>query len=509
MADRPGNDAPDGFGPPLRGGPGSAPAGPPPRGPKDAKGARSAPPPPDDFGPVLRGRAEPRRPSLPGMPTAPGKTGKTGRVRTLRRVALIAVLLVVVGALAMAGVGTALLLSTSARITRLPVDGLAADAPAMNVLLVGTDSRQGLTDEELLALGTEAVGGQRTDTLLLLSVSGGRSAMLSFPRDLWVERCDGTNARINTAHATGGPSCLVSTVKKTTGIPITHYAEVNFVGFLRMVDAVGGVSLYLSEPMVDRYAGVDLPAGCVTLDGRKALGFVRARHVDSDLGRIARQQRFLKELAAEIAQPSTLLNVPKLFRTARAGASALSADEDLGPIELLKLARGARGMAGGGIASYTVPAVGARKGGAAVLVPDAEASADLFAAFATGKVLGASGALPEPADVTVNVRNGAGIAGLAGTVAEELRAQGFQIADVGNADTVDRTVIRHAPEDELAARRLAEAVPGAVLEPRSPGSPLVLVLGPAAPSAEPPASAAPGEQPPAPAVGAGQPPPDC
>ncbi|HWH31755.1 MAG TPA: LCP family protein, partial [Egibacteraceae bacterium] len=316
-------------------------------------------------------------------------------------------------------------------------------------------------------------------------------------------------ARINTAHATGGASCLVSTVKKTTGIPVTHYAEVNFVGFLRMVDAVGGVSLYLSEPMVDRYAGVDLPAGCVTLDGRKALGFVRARHVDSDLGRIARQQRFLKELASEIAQPATLLNLPRLFRTAHAGAAALTADEDLGPVELLKLARGARGMAGGGIASYTVPAAGARRGGAAVLLPDEDAAADLFAAFATGRVLEASGALPDPSDVTVAVRNGAGIAGLAGQVAEELRAQGFRVADVGNADTVDRTVIRHAPEDELAARRVAEAVPGAVLEVRAPGTPLVLVLGPMSPSSEPPASAEPGEQPPAPAVGAGEPPPDC
>jgi len=486
----------DGFGPPLRGGPGGTAetASPPP----PAAGAPG--PAGEGFGPVLRGHAPPIRP--PGLPALP-KPKRPGRL--LARLAILTILLLALPIV----LGGALLLTTSGRITRIPVDGLAASAPAMNVLLVGTDSREGLTAEELLALGTEAVDGQRTDTILLLAISGGRAAMLSFPRDLWVERCDGTRGRINTAHALGGAACLVRTVTRTTGVPLTHYAEVNFVGFLRMVDAVGGVSLYLSEPMVDRFAGVDLPEGCVTLDGRKALGFVRARHVDSDLGRIARQQRFLKELVAEIAQPATVLNVPRLFATAHAGASALTADEDLGPVELLKLARGARGMAGGGIASYTVPAVAARKGGAAVLVPAEREAADIFAAFATGDVLGASGALPEPADVTVSVRNGAGIPGLAGIVADELRAQGFAISDVGNANTVGRTVIRHAPDQELAARRLAEAVPGAVLEVHGAGTPLTLVLGPREPSAAPPASPAPGEQPPAPAIGAGEPPADC
>ena len=114
---------------------------------------------------------------------------------------LAALLLPLLLALLAAGTGTALLLSTSARIARIPVDGLAAQAPAMNVLLVGTDSREGLTPEELQALGTEAVGGQRTDTLLLLSISGGRAAMLSFPRDLWVERCDGRSARSSPTRA--------------------------------------------------------------------------------------------------------------------------------------------------------------------------------------------------------------------------------------------------------------------------------------------------------------------
>lgn len=372
------NSRDDGFGPAQRGGLGGRLGGnPTPETPADS--ARPA----DGFGPVHRG-------GLGGSPGghAPLRQPVPVPPRRLRRrliVTLIAaplVLIVLAGA-----VGALLLLTTSGRINRIEVAGLAPAAPAMNVLLVGTDSRDGLTAEELQALGTEAVGGNRTDTILLLSISGGRAAMLSFPRDLWLEQCNGQRGRINTAHATGGPSCLVDTVTRATGIPLTHYAEINFIGFLRMVDAVGGVSLYLPEPMVDRFAGVDLPAGCVTLDGRKALGFVRARHIDSDLGRVQRQQRFLAELAAEIAQPSTLLNVPRLFRTAHAGARSLTANNELGTMDLLRLARGGRGMAGGGIASYTVPVQSARKGGAAVLVIDTAPAADIFAAFASGRVL--------------------------------------------------------------------------------------------------------------------------
>jgi LCP family protein required for cell wall assembly len=469
----------DGYGPVLRGG-----GQPPPQSPHQPPHHSWEQPPGDDgFGPTLRGQAPVRRSKRLG-----------------RRLALIGLVLALLVPLTGAALAGTLLLTTSQRIERIPVDGLAASAPAMNVLLVGTDSRDGLTQEELLALGTEAVGGQRTDTILLLSISGGRAAMLSFPRDLWVERCNGTEGRINTAHALGGPSCLVRTVSSATGIPVTHYLELGFVGFLRMVDAVGGVSLYLSEPMVDRHAGVDLPAGCITLDGRQALGYVRARHVDNDFGRVARQQRFLKELAEEIVSPSTLVAPGRLFSTAHAGASALRADQSLGAVELLRLARGARGMAGGGIASYTVPARSASKGGAAVVVPIESEAAPLFDRFRTGAVLEGE-RLPEPSEIRVRVRNASGVEGRASQLAEQLTAQGFQVLDVGNTGSLDRTVIQHSPADEPAARRLAEAVPGAVLDVRAPGSPLTVVIG-----APPPAPA-----PPDPSAGAppAAPPPTC
>lgn len=380
----------EGFGPVLRGGLRTGEPGPGEPRPDQSRPGQSRP------GEPVRGRRPGATPGSRLDGYGPAQRGRVRPRRWGRRLALLLVLGPLVLLLAVAGTATALLLSTSTQIERIPVQGLSPVQGRMNVLLVGTDSREGLTPEELQALGTEAVDGQRTDTVLLLSISGGRAAMLSFPRDLLVTRCNGTEGRINSAYGLGGPDCLVNSISTSTGIPISHYVEVNFLGFIRVVDAVGGVSLWLDKPMVDRHAGVDLPAGCIHLDGRQALGFVRARHIDSDLGRVERQQRFIRELAAEVTEPSTLVNVPRLFSVTGAAAQALRANDGLGTTDLLRLARGGRGLAGGGVASYTVPASGQRVGGAAVLVAGPEAR-ELYARFADGRVLAEPAAGEQPA----------------------------------------------------------------------------------------------------------------
>jgi LCP family protein required for cell wall assembly len=422
----------------------------------------------DGFGPPLRGRHRRRF------------------GRRLAKVALVGVLVVALVALL---TGVALAFYTTAQFEREQVRGLQRAAGGqMNVLVVGSDSREGLTDEELLELGTEQVEGKRTDTIFLLSLRGGRAAMLSFPRDLLVTHCDGRQGRINAAYASGGPSCLVETVTMLSGVPVTHYLELNFLGFMRVVDAVGGVSVWLDQPMVDRPAGVDLPAGCNRLDGTRAIGFVRARTVDGDLGRIARQQRFVAQMARAIAAPTTLLNVPRLFSVAGNAGRSVTADPGLGPVDLLRIARVARGLAGGGLASYTVPATPANVGGAAVLVPSEAEAAALFTSFRDGSVLetAAAEAGLTPADVRVAVLNGAGIQGLAGQGRDYLTQRGFQVTEVGNAEPVDRTVVRHRPELEPAARLVAQHVPGAATEPSTEGPPLALVLGPDVDLAAPP-----------------------
>lgn len=522
----------DEFGPALTGGPGRDPArggsgqegGDRPSGSDRGHGDELTA---QGFGPAAaghRGRWSRLRPAWPRgrrQPggTDPGDAPEHDRPRPrpgARRLVRGAVAAVLVLALLAVLSASALLVYASTTMPREPVDGLQrAGGGRMNVLVVGTDSRDGLSDDELQALGTEAVQGRRTDSIFLLSVRGGAAALLSFPRDLFVQRCDGTEGRINAAYAQGGPSCLAQTVAATSGIPVSHYVEVDFAGFMQIVDAVGGVRIRLDEPMVDVAAGVDLPAGCPVLTGEQALGFVRARQVGGgDLGRIARQQRFLGELAGTLAAPSTLLDPAKVLRVTGTAAEAVTADRGTGMVDLVRLARAARGLAGGGLATYTVPTASQTVGGAAVEVPGSGADA-LYSRFADGSILDVppapAGAPPaQPADVAVDVLNGAGVEGLAGQGREVLAGRGFGIGEVGNTDLTDRTVVVHAPGREQEALLVASQFAGVPTALSPAGGPdLALVLGPDADlSAPPPASApAPPAPPPAPAdvVGAGAP----
>ena len=259
------------------------------------------------------------------------------------------------------------------------------------------------------------------------------------------------------------------------------------------------------------------------LDGTQALGFVRARHVDDDLGRIARQQRFIGELAAELASPATLLNVPRLFSVVGAGASSVIADQGFGVLDLLRLARAGRGRAGGGRAPYTGPAPPHPIGGAAVLVPAEGEAAALFAQFRDGSILHppSSGdpSAVTPDQVTVTVLNGAGVSGLAAQGQQFLSERGFSVAGIGNAEPVDATVVLHPAGQADAAALVAAQVPGATAQESSDVDGVTLVLGPGADLSAPPAPAepapeeAPGQEQPAdeepPPVGAGPLPEDC
>ncbi|MGH3443360.1 MAG: LCP family protein, partial [Nitriliruptorales bacterium] len=388
---------------------------------------------------------------------APDEWGPTvrGGGRRLRRVVwptlLVLVLLAVV---VYGGAG----LYGSSQITRSEVGGLQTGSGPLNVLVVGSDSREGLTGEQRRELTTGSAPGERTDTIFIMSVSGGRAALLAFPRDLWVTLCDGSTGRINAATAKGGSSCLVQTVSNVSGIPIDNFLVVHFLGFRDIVDAVDGVEVCLDEPIADQKAGIDLPAGCQILGGKEALGYVRTRSIDNDLERIKRQQQFLRSLASRILSPATLANPLRLYRTAGEVGGALSADQGLGVVDLGRLGLGMRGLASGRGATHTVPADPATIGGAAVLQIRENEAAALFAAFKSGAVLAEQAGEVAPEDVTVSVLNGAGASGLAGQVAEHLRSRGFQIATVGNAEAVVATVVLHPPgkkaEAELVSREL-------------------------------------------------------
>jgi LCP family protein required for cell wall assembly len=355
-----------------------------------------------DFGPPLRGRH--RRLS--------------GRRRLLRYGLTTAFLLVFVTVI---GIGGFALLGATGQTVDIGSLGREENPPSgeepallqevegvTNILLVGSDSREGLTDDELLALGTDDDGRGPTgltDTLMLvqLDADDDRASVLSFPRDLLVTHCDGTRGRINAAfrygeelEPGGGPNCLVETVEDLTSIPIDHYVQVDFQGFIQAVDQLGGVSFYLDEPIEDRYAGLDLPAGCVQLDGAEALAFVRARHVDSDFGRIARQQRFIREMLDQATSLETLANPSRLLGFVQAVGNAITTDSGLAsPFDRASLAWSFRQLTNAGVDTYSVPGFDDTWNGAQVITLDEGGAEPLFALFRQGSI-GSSSVLASP-----------------------------------------------------------------------------------------------------------------
>jgi len=193
----------------------------------------------------------------------------------------------------------------------------AATIPGINVLLVGTDSREGIsvdTENANVILHPSLVGSERSDTIMILRLGDdGSTAFMSLPRDLWLPIAGGGQQRINTAIGRG-PEAVVATIQDELDIPITNYVQVDLAGFIELVDAVGGVPITIPFPAFDRASGLDLPvAGEITLDSAQALAYVRSRRyteiIDgqqrtdptSDLGRVQRQQDFLRAMFAELA----------------------------------------------------------------------------------------------------------------------------------------------------------------------------------------------------------------
>ncbi len=201
-----------------------------------------------------------------------------------------------------------------------------------NWLLVGSDSRQGLSAAEQQALSTGGdLGSGRTDTIVLVHVPGVASStpptMVSIPRDSYVPIPDHGKDKINAAFAIGGAPLLVETVEQATGLRLDHYAEIGFGGFAALVDALGGVTMCPSEAVVDPLAGIDLPAGCREMNGRDALGYVRSRVTPrADLDRMVHQRQFLSALLSRVASPAVWLNPWRWYAVPRAAADALTVD---------------------------------------------------------------------------------------------------------------------------------------------------------------------------------------
>lgn len=286
----------------------------------------------------------PRRHSRPHS-----RRKKTNPVKRFFGCAGIFVLVVVVCSLIFA-------LWADTRLTRVDAlpDEQVANTSGTNWLLVGSDSRQGLSEEDQQALGTGGdVGEGRTDTIMLLHIPrSGQAQLVSIPRDSYVEVPGFGMDKINAAFAYGGPKLLTQTVEGNTDLHIDHYAEIGMGGLANVVDSVGGVDICVPEPINDPLAGIDLQEGCQKLEGSDALGYVRTRATAmGDLDRVQRQREFFAALLDKITSPATLINPFRSISLINHTASSfIVGDGD----HVWHLARVALAM-GSGVDTETVP----------------------------------------------------------------------------------------------------------------------------------------------------------
>lgn len=219
-----------------------------------------------------------------------------------------------------------------------PAGDRPAEQPGTTYLLVGSDSRKGLSKADNRRLGTGGVGdvGQRTDTIMLLHTGDGPSLLLSVPRDSIVPIPGHGTTKINAAFAYGGPRLLVRTLEQNTGLRIDHYVEIGFGGFVNSVDAVGGIEVCPTKRMVDPKANLRIKKGCQEVDGVTALGYSRSRYTSSlgDIDRAKRQREVVSAIGAEVKSPWTILNPVRYYRINQAGTSSLKVDKDSGPFDL-------------------------------------------------------------------------------------------------------------------------------------------------------------------------------
>jgi LCP family protein required for cell wall assembly len=308
---------------------------------------QQAPPPtdPEPAGPeptrVMPRTASPH-PSAPDRPS-PGPVAPTPETTAKRRVPYgKLVLLLLVAWIAYLVAVPIFAWKRIDTVNATPAGSRPAEQDGTTYLLVGSDSRKGLTKAENRRLGTGGVGdvGQRTDTIMLLHTGDGPSLLLSIPRDSIVPIPGHGTTKINAAFAYGGPKLLVKTIEQNTGVRIDHYVEIGFGGFVNSVDAVGGIEICPTQRMVDPRANLNIKKGCQHVNGITALGYARSRHTSGigDIDRAKHQREVVSAIGSEVKSPWTVLNPFRYYRINMAGTSSLKVSKGTGPIDLGRFA---------------------------------------------------------------------------------------------------------------------------------------------------------------------------
>ena len=412
--------------------------------------------------------------------------------------------------LAVAGIGHTVLTGLTADIERIDPFKDMKNRPTqhhgMNVLLVGTDGRDGITRADRKTYRLGGTPCHCTDTMMILHISEDRkrASVVSLPRDSYTETPAHTDqatgerhkphpVKLNAAYAEGGPQLTVRTVESMTDVKIDHYLEVDFISFMKTVDVLGGVRICTVRPLKDTHTGLDLPAGTHDLNGGQALQYVRSRHVDgtSDLGRMQRQQRFMASLIAQATSSGVLLNPMKFRDVTRAVLGSVRADKGFGTGELIGLGRAMRNFSPSSSEFTTVP-IGKMghvvKGLGSTLKWDKNKADRLFWTLREDKPLAAHRVRSKamvvgvaPQQIRVRVENGTTFAGLGRRVDSALHATGFQTTrhPVNARDrSVRRTLITYDPRWDRSAKSLAAALPGSGLRAvKGQGATLKVIAG--------------------------------
>jgi LCP family protein required for cell wall assembly len=434
------------------------------------------------------------------------------------------------------------------------VDALATDGA--EVLAPGLQA--GATNYLVVGSGLPGQKGAASVATLLASVSadGGHATLVSFPPTALVDtpECRGADGALRSpvteAFASslleGGPSCMVRAVQQLSGLRIDHYLDVDLARLPGMIDALGGVPVCVIPSAATAAAARPLPDGHSRLTGTAATGYLQPGDTGSDVTGAAvaeRAQRLLTSTLRAALSTSTIADPLTLTRFLNRAADALTVDQQTTLGDLRTLAGSLGDLSGDAVqrAALPVSQVGYVPAGtdqAYVLldraatrslfdtmieggpVPDQLATGGNEPAAANGAEVPApapaeasaapapQGPTVPPASVTLDVLNGTGTTGLAGTVADLLRGQGFTVGAVGNeSGTVNQSVVRFGPSAEEAARTVAAAVPGAVLQPSdSIGDTVQLVIGPGYSTVVPVTVGAPAaDQPPADVMAAAEP----
>ena len=319
--------------------------------------------------------------------------------RAIRIITSLSVAIVLVSSVSSFGLG-----QVSSSIARIDVFNSINDRPektskAENYLLVGSDTREGLTKEQMRELrvgSTATAAGGRSDTMLIihLSKSRDRAYIISLPRDSLVvipEHVSSSDkktiipdrkGKLNSAFSYGGAPLLIETIERATSIKIDHYVEVSFAGFAGIVDALGGIEVCTKVDIDDPKSHLVLSAGVHTLNGIEALKSVRTRDFDGrgDIGRMQRQQQFMSAVLNKATSSGTLLNPFKVKNFINASLASVKLDSGLAPDDLLTLAKQMKNLSSGNVRTLTVPLSNpnGRYDGLSVVIWDEVLGADLW-----------------------------------------------------------------------------------------------------------------------------------